>query len=201
MGGSIPGSTAFEDTADHRVQWGRNTLRERVRFSMWDISFNSEKISLCRPLPKRPFSTYNRSQIPLVSLICTSHPGKQIAVLVLRVKSLCYKLKRKLPFLYCAQLFFFIQPITWLHGEKISSSIISSVSCGQNYTVLHVRDPCGGWCPGMLWSFWCLRTYLSVPKLFDPSTEAAAILFSNIPAASQADNASPMWEGLQLSLV
>lgn len=153
------------------------------------------QISLCGRLPKRPFSTYNKSQIPLVSLIRTRPPVKQIAVLFLRVKSLCCKLRSKLPLLYCAPLFFFTQPVTWLHVEKIISSIISSASHGQKYALLHVRHLCAGWCPGMLWSFWCPRTYLSVPKLFDPSTEATAILFSNITAACRADDAPPTWEG------
>lgn len=65
------------------------------------------QISLCGRLPKRPFSTYNKSQIPLVSLIHTRPTVKQIAVLFLRVKSLCCKLHSKLPLLYCAPLFFF----------------------------------------------------------------------------------------------
>lgn len=142
-----------------------------------------------------PFSTYKRSQIPLVSLTCTRHPIKQIAILFLRVKSLCYSLHRKLPLIYCAQHFFSSRQFTWLHVEKISSSIICHVSHGHNYTVLHVRYLCGGGRPGMLWSFWCLCTYLPVPNLSDPSREAAAVLFPNITAACQAEDASLTWEG------
>lgn len=72
---------------------------------------------------------------------------------------------------------FFFNPVNyWIHVEKISSRIISSVSRGQNYTVVYMSDTCG--VPRK-------AVKLSMPvgsQAFGPKHRAAAILFrSNTP--------------------
>lgn len=72
-------------------------------------------------------------------------PSKTNSSFIFKSQIIVLQITEKIAFtILCTNFFFFIQPVTWLHVEKISSSIISSVSHGQNYAVLHVRDLCGG---------------------------------------------------------
>lgn len=104
---------------------------------------------------------------PLVSHVCTGYPVQQTASLFLS-QIFALQLTQQISFNISHTPVFFLQPVAWLHVQKMSSRVISFVPKRQSYTVSDARDPRGTWCTGMPRHFWYLPTYWPIMKLFWP---------------------------------